>query len=192
MAILPSPQQQSGSKSSSSSSSSNNSSSCWDVDWAAAGEVLQAACAEGFTLAGFRVVSQRRGALASDDGNAYCSRGSAAAGNGQQQQQSLQQLVQVLKPNQQQAQAVRKGPLLVLALAKENAVVRLQACMAAAVQQQQQAAGRDESCVARATASLAAVAGCLAPLPGSSKAAEQQVLFFFDEVVGCGASIVHG
>jgi hypothetical protein len=131
---------------------------------------------------------------ASDDDAANIYRNSAAAQ--QQQQQSLQQLVQVLKLSQQQAQAVRKGPLLVLALAKDNAVVRLQACMAAAVQQQQQqqqqAAGRDVSGVLRATASFAAVAGCVAPLPGSSKAAEQQVLFFFDDIVGCGAHIVLG
>jgi hypothetical protein len=134
--------------------------------------------------------------LAGEDGAANISRGSASGQ--QQQQQSLQQLVQVLKLSQKQAQAVRKGPLLVLALAKDNAVVRLQASIAAAVQQQhQQAAGRDASHtyvsgVLRATASFAAVAGCVAPLPGSSKAAEQQVLFFFDDVVGCGAQIVLG
>jgi hypothetical protein len=157
------------------------------VDWAAAGEVLQAARGEGFTLAGFRVVSPELGGLSSDDGAANVSRVSAA---GQQQQQSLQQLVQVLKLSKQQAQAVRKGPVLVLALAKDSAIVRLQACMAAAVQQQQQSAGRDVSGVLRATASFAAVAGCVVPLPGSSKAAEQQILFFFDDLVGCGAQIV--
>uniref|UniRef100_A0A383V3S9 Uncharacterized protein n=1 Tax=Tetradesmus obliquus TaxID=3088 RepID=A0A383V3S9_TETOB len=47
MAILSGPQQ------TSSSSSSSSSRGCWDVDWAAAGEALQAARAEGFTLAGF-------------------------------------------------------------------------------------------------------------------------------------------
>jgi hypothetical protein len=161
MAILPTQQQQQngGSSSGSSGSSSGSSSSssrcgCWDVDWTAAGEALQAVRAEGFTLAGFRVLSPGSWGSASGFGNVYGSQGCSSAGGSsgvgqeQQQQQCLQQLAHVLKLTQKQVEAIKQGLMLVLALAKDNAVVRLQACMAAALQQQQQqqqqhAFGRD-------------------------------------------------
>jgi hypothetical protein len=183
MAILPTLQQAYN------DSSSSSSQGCWDVDWVAAGDALQAVRAEGFTLAGFRVVSPGLSGLGFGSRESGGSQGSSVGV--QQQQQYVLQLAHVLKLSLQQVAAVKKGPLLVLALAKDNAVVRLQACMAAAVQQQQQQRlGRDASSMQRATASLAAVSGCIAALPGSAKAAEQQVVFFFDELTGCGACIV--